>query len=265
MGAKKTYFLSDTHLGASCHANPGEVERVVAAFLESIADDAGSLYLLGDILDYWYEYRNCVPQGFLRFFGALVRLADSGVKIYWYAGNHDVWFRDYLSREIGLEIVDPKEGGDVREIAGHYFFVGHGDGVENLSRSMRFVRKVFRNPVCKVLYSAVHPRWTIGFARGCSNESRSRGNYHHPENMRSKLTELLRGIGNAVVGRHPEVETVVMGHYHFPMEIELDGARKMIVLGAWDERGGCYGVFDGTEFLLKNYKSRLDENSKKTD
>lgn len=252
---KKTYFISDTHLGAGCHARPHDVEQGLCAFLEEISQDAEAVYLLGDILDYWFEYRNCVPQGFVRFFGTLARLADSGVKIYWYCGNHDVWLYDYLRKEIGLTVVDPAEGGDIRLINGTAFYLAHGDGVGDTGRGMRLARKIFRNKVCRLLYGSVHPRWTVGFARGCSNTSRSNGDYHHPESHKEEIIERIKPIANRIVKKNPEIEYVVMGHYHYPLSIELEGGRHLFMLGAWDERGGTYGVFDGEKFTLSTFNA----------
>ncbi len=107
--SKKTFFISDLHLGASYLDEPKSYERRVVRFLNSIADEADELYLLGDILDYWYEYRTVVPRGYIRFFGALSALADKGVKITWFIGNHDIWLFDYLAQEIGLRVVDGYE------------------------------------------------------------------------------------------------------------------------------------------------------------
>ena len=155
---KPVYFISDLHLGATYLPDPLEYERRVVRFLDSIAGEAGELILLGDILDYWYEYRTVVPRGFTRFFGTLARLADSGVKITWFIGNHDIWLFDYLATEIGLRVVD---GVERRTIGGKNFFLSHGDGVGRLPRTFRFIRATFRNRFCQKLYAAIHPRWTI--------------------------------------------------------------------------------------------------------
>lgn len=115
----RVYFISDMHLGASYFPDRHAHERLVVSFLESIASDADELYMLGDVLDYWFEYRYVVPRGYVRFFGALARLADRGVKIHWFTGNHDIWLFDYLRDEIGIEVVD---GYSVRDIFGKRFF-----------------------------------------------------------------------------------------------------------------------------------------------
>ena len=136
--AKRAYFISDLHLGASYMATvQREREIMLCNFLDSIADDAESLYLVGDILDYWFEYRNVVPRGYVRFLGALARIADRGVKITWLIGNHDIWIFDYLPNEIGMRVVD---GSLVEEIFGSRFYIAHGDGCGKRTLGFRFIR-----------------------------------------------------------------------------------------------------------------------------
>ena len=148
----KAYFISDLHLGARYFPDPREYELRAVRFLDSIAKDAAELYLLGDILDYWYEYRTAVPRGFTRFFGALGRLSDAGVKITWYIGNHDIWLFDYLREEIGMRVVD---GYEIRTIMGRQFFLSHGDGLGKLPPLFRLIRATFRNRFCQDRKSVV--------------------------------------------------------------------------------------------------------------
>lgn len=254
MGGTNTYFISDMHLGAGTYADPRAVEARVVAFLRSIRGKADALYMLGDVLDYWFEYRNCVPQGFVRFFGALADLSDEGVKIYWYVGNHDVWLYHYLSNEIGLTVVDPDGGGDIREICGTPFFLGHGDGVGRLSLFMRIVRPVFRNRICRLLYGAVHPRWTIGFAGWCSRHSRTRGT--RPDRLEKYYATAgasIREFASRFSSGHPEVRYIVLGHHHQPAELETASGCRLFVLGSWDEERPVYGIFDGKEMRLEAF------------
>lgn len=250
-----TYFISDMHLGAGSYDDPRAVEDRVVAFLRSIRGKASALYMLGDVLDYWYEYRNCVPQGFVRFFGALAELADEGVAIYWYVGNHDVWLFDYLSREIGLTVVDPRDGGDFRTIGGKEFFLAHGDGVGRQGLFMRIARPVFRSRVCQALYGAVHPRWTIGFARRWSRRSRARGT--RPERLDEyyrRADALLADFTAELTTAHPELRYIVLGHHHRPQEMECGSGCTLFVLGAWSDPEPVYGVFDGAKMRLEPFK-----------
>ena len=142
----KAYFLSDLHLGAPYFEDSRERELRVVRFLDSIAHDADVIYLLGDILDYWYEYRYVVPRGFVRFFGKLAELTDSGVRVVWFIGNHDIWIYDYLPSELGVEVVD---GVLVEKIDGRKFLMTHGDGIGRLVPSFRILRKLFRSRICQ--------------------------------------------------------------------------------------------------------------------
>ena len=133
---KYTYFLSDLHLGAPYFKESREAELRVVRFLDSIKDHVDAIYLLGDVLDYWYEYRYVVPRGFVRFFGKLAELSDSGIKITWIIGNHDIWIFDYIPNELGIEVID---GSIVRNIYGKEFFLAHGDGLGKNHLAFRFI------------------------------------------------------------------------------------------------------------------------------
>ena len=249
---KKAYFISDLHLGASYLPDPMEQERRVVRFLDSIANDAGELYLLGDILDYWYEYRTVVPRGYTRFFGTLGRLADSGVKITWFIGNHDIWLFDYLRDEIGMKVVD---GIEVKEILGKRFFMNHGDGVGELPATFRFLRATFRNRFCQKLYAAIHPRWTIPFAHRWSNHSRDFEN--STPRFEGESREPLIAFSRSYQAAHPEekIDYFVFGHRHIMLDMPLTPAHgQIIILGDWIHHFS-YGVFDGHEFSLKVFNN----------
>lgn len=252
----RVYFISDMHLGASYFPERHAHERLVVSFLESIASDADELYMLGDVLDYWFEYRYVVPRGYVRFFGALARLADRGVKIHWFTGNHDIWLFDYLRDEIGIEVVD---GYAVRDILGKRFFLNHGDGVGKVKPSFRFLRSLFRNKFCQKLYSGIHPRWTVGFAHSWSCSSRRNGSAQ--PDLKQPLTddplvafskEYLRDVDQGI-------DYFVYGHRHVLLDYQLPGSRsRVIILGDWISHF-TYGVFDGETFSLNTYSDAAIE------
>ena len=173
---KKIYFASDAHLGARFHKDPLAVEKRLVRWLDSIKDEAMAIYFLGDMFDYWYEYKYVVPKGFVRFLGKLAELSDNGVEIHIFIGNHDIWMFDYLPKEIGAIIHR-----DVLtvDLLGKRFFLGHGDEVDYRSKAFRFLRTLFRNKFCQWLYAGIHPRWTFGFALGWSLSSRKSGLKKH--------------------------------------------------------------------------------------
>lgn len=255
---RPVYFISDLHLGTTYDANSRQRERLVVEYLESIADKAAALYLVGDILDYWYEYRTVVPRGYVRFFGALAALADKGVKITWFIGNHDIWLFDYVRDEIGVEVVD---GQLVTEIYGKRFLITHGDGVGRLPRSFRFIRSVFRNKVCQKLYSAIHPRWTIPFAHKWSSHSRKNEKDLPAFDIASDSLALFAQEWQE---NHPDqhVDYFIFGHRHTMVDASLPDGARLIILGDW-LNFFSYGCFDCNGFSLKQFSGNFDRCSDK--
>ena len=247
-----TYFISDIHLGASYIADQHEHERRVVRWLDEVVSrDAARLYLLGDVMDYWWEYRTVVPRGHTRFLGALARLADSGVAITWLKGNHDIWINDYLPDEIGMRVVD---GELIENIGNHTFFMEHGDGVGHLPWSFRLLRRLFRNPLAQALYGAVHPRWTIGLAHGWSSHSRRRGGYLADAAADdTSVIRPLRDFATDYEQHHPgKIDWFVFGHVHRTADEKLPGGARMVVLGDWITRFS-YGIYDGNSLTLHHF------------
>lgn len=247
---RNTYFISDLHLGASYLDDPRGREQRVCRFLKAVAPTARRIVLVGDILDYWYEYRTVVPRGYVRFFGTLAELADSGIEILWYVGNHDIWLFDYLQTEIGITVVDPKDGFELRDIDGTLFCIGHGDGIGHRTCSFRFMRALFRNKCCQKLYSAVHPRWTVPFAHRWSSHSRKASDDTDmlPARIRTDIEVFVRHL----LTERPELRYIVVGHHHVALDEPVSDSCRMIVLGDWISRS-TYGVFDGNHFALKDF------------
>lgn len=248
---KYTYFLSDLHLGAAYYDNPREHERCVVRWLRSIAPTAERIYLLGDVLDYWYEYRYVVPRGFTRFLGAIAELADSGIEITWFIGNHDIWIFDYLPQELGVRIVD---GSLVETIGGKRFFMSHGDGVGRMPVGFRIMRGIFRNRICQRLFAAIHPRWTVGAAYAWSAHNRKQ--HHHPE---SEDGHVLEEFCREYLGTHGDesVDWFVFGHYHVALQRKIGvGNAEMIILGDWIDKY-TFAVFDGEKVVLRSAKESM--------
>lgn len=251
MARDLTYFISDLHLGASYIADPRTHERRIVEFLDSIEPRARALYLLGDIMDYWWDYATVVPRGFVRFLGTLGRLADRGVRIYWFKGNHDIWLFDYLRDEIGITVID---GSESVTIDGSRFLLSHGDGLGRLKPSFRFIRSLFRNRFCQKLYSGIHPRWTIPFAHAWSADSRKSGaaDISYERDIAPSVEPWAREYAAA----HPDTGYIVIGHHHVMVDKIIEGKTRLIILGDWISNFS-YGVFDGKNFELKQYASAL--------
>lgn len=242
----RAYFLSDLHLGAPYFPDSRKSEKRVVNFLDSIKDKADVVYLLGDILDYWYEYRTVVPRGFVRFFGKLAELTDSGVRVVWFIGNHDIWIFDYLPSELGVEVVD---GALTEHIDGKTFYMTHGDGVGKLKPSFKLMRNLFRNKFAQKLYSGIHPRWTIPFAYSWSRHSRKTGGSGYDP---TTMVDLLRHFSVDYLREHPEINYFVYGHLHVVEDLKLNDSSRMIILGDWITNFS-YGVWDGKEFVIRRW------------
>ncbi len=259
----RIYFISDLHLGSRYLPDKKRAERNIVSFLDSISYDATEIYLLGDILDYWFEYRYVVPRGFVRFFGKLAELADSGVKITWLIGNHDIWIFDYLPDELGIEVVD---GALIRKMGEHIFFLSHGDGMGERSWTFRFMRTLFRNKFCQKLYSGIHPRWTVPFALGWSRNSRQQGLAGNNDTIGVRKLQEFAASHHA---SNPEIDFYIFGHVHSQSRMKLPPVKEgtafnhsisgnetnteaeVLTLGGWTDV--CdYLVFDGTE--LQSHK-----------
>ena len=239
------YFISDLHLGAKYIADKKAHEMRVVHFLESIASDCTHLFMLGDILDYWYEYRTVVPRGYVRFFGALARLSDAGVKITWMTGNHDIWLFDYLRDELGIEVVDSPY--IERCIEGRKFVLAHGDRIGRRKASFKFICRLFRNKFCQKLYSSIHPRWTIPFAHSWSNSSRDNGGFNAPEG--DHIAQVVSDV-KPLENLNPDF--IVIGHHHLVIDRVLSCGARLIGLGDWISENS-YGKFDGRQFELLHF------------
>lgn len=247
-----TYFLSDLHLGARYAGDVHAAERRVCRFLDAISPTAKRIFLVGDVLDYWYEYRYAVPRGFVRFFGKLAELSDSGVEITWLIGNHDIWIFDYLPAELGITVAD---GNLVTEIEGRKFFISHGDAQDDSSRSFRLMRTLFRNRFCQRLYAAIHPRWTIPFALGWSRHSRASGS----EDDVPKPDRLV-DFGRRYLRRHPDIAFFIFGHLHILEDIALPPDSRVIILGDWLSHFS-YARYHGQELTIHTYREEDSDSA----
>ena len=232
----KTYFLSDFHLGAGYIENPRAHELRIVEMLESFAGDAAQIYLMGDILDYWFEYRTVVPRGFVRFFGCLAKLVDSGIKVTWIVGNHDIWLFDYLKTELGIEIID---GSLIKEIDGKRFYLAHGDALgKHLNFSFRCIRSIFRNRFCQKLYAGIHPRWTVGFAHKWSSGSRKKNDSRYPAWRGNDVEPSIIFAKEYLANIDSTINYFILGHRHVAVVEQLSDSCTFVLLGE------CYSSFN---------------------
>lgn len=240
----KTYFISDLHLGAQ-YLDTRQCEQRVIRWLDTIKHDAARLILVGDILDYWFEYRHVVPRGYVRFLGKLAELSDSGVEIHWFTGNHDIWIFDYLPTEIGVIV---HRTHTTMDIDGHTFFIAHGDDVGERKRSFRFIQWLFRNKVAQWCYSWVHPDLTMKLAHSWSSSSRKKNEKEKYERFRGEEKEPLVKFAKEYVKEH-DVEYLIFGHRHILLDLMISRQNRVIILGDWI-KNFSYAVFDGERLTV---------------
>jgi UDP-2,3-diacylglucosamine hydrolase len=244
---KKTYFASDFHLGSDAKFTSKERERQLVKWLDSIRKDAEALYLVGDVFDFWFEYKTVVPKGYVRILGKLAEMRDEGLPIYFFIGNHDMWMFKYFEEELNIPTYRKPI---VREIQGKTFFIGHGDGLGPGDQGYKMIKKIFANPICQWLFARLHPNFGIALANFWSNKSREANK--HENKFLGADREWLIAYCNRKLKTHP-VDYFVFGHRHLPIDHMLeDGKTRYVNLGDW-LNFYSYGVFDGEELRLEYF------------
>ena len=248
---KKAYFASDVHLGLYPQEKSALREKVFVKWLDSIKNDVGALFLVGDIFDFWYEYRKVTARGFVRFLGKLCEIADSGVPVYYFTGNHDVWVFDYLPKEVGLQVFyNPIE----LKINERKFVIGHGDGLGPGDTGYKFLRKIFYNKFLQFLFSRVHPNFAYALGHNWSKHSRlSKGVYEEFYGVEKEFQVLFARD----YLQHKAADFFVFGHRHIPMDIKLNENSRLINLGEWIV-GNTYAVFDGQNMELLSFRDKRE-------
>lgn len=245
---KKLYFLSDFHLGAPNAAASLEREKAVVAFLESVRHDAGRIIIAGDIFDFWFEYKKAIPRGFTRLLGKLAELTDSGIPVEVFVGNHDMWMRDYFQQELNIPVhYEPK----VYEWNGKRFYIGHGDGLGPGDHGFKFIKKIFRNPVCQWLFGWLHPNLGIGLANYFSRKSREKTGEADAEFLGADKEWLIIYCKEVLTKEH--YDYFIFGHRHYPIDFALNERSRYINLGDWI-RNFTYASFDGQDVQLHHWK-----------
>jgi len=248
---KKAYFASDFHLGLYPYDKSAKREKVIVRWLDQIKEDAGALFLVGDIFDYWYEYKKVTARGFVRFLGKICEFTDSGIPVYFFTGNHDVWVFDYLPSETGMKVFyNPIE----IEINGRKFFVGHGDGVGPGDSGYKVLRSIFHSKILQFLFSRLHPNFTYMLGHNWSKHSRySKGIFEPFYGMDKEFNILF--AKDYLTQKHADF--FIFGHRHIPMDIKLNDNSKLVNLGEWIF-SNTYAVFDGTSLELTSYRDKSE-------
>jgi len=240
---KKIYFASDFHLGNDDNAKYTSREREVqiVQWLDQIKVDAAEIYLVGDVFEFWFEYKTVVPKGYVRLLGKLAELRDSGISIFFFIGNHDMWMFKYFEEELGI----PTYRTPIQKtIAGKKFFIGHGDGLGPGDNGYKILKKIFSNKLCQWLFERLHPNFGIGIAKFWSGKSRD--GHKVESQFLGEEKEWLISYCNRKI-ETMDVDFFVFGHRHLPIDWKLkNGHSRYINLGEWMNYNS-YAVFDGEE------------------
>ena len=245
---KKTYFASDFHLGVEGRLSSEAREKQIVRWLDRIAPDADALYLVGDVFDFWFEYKKTVPKGYTRLLGKLAALSDNGLPIYFFTGNHDMWMFRYFEEELGIPTYREPI---IRELGGKIFFIGHGDGLGPGDYGYKFLKKVFNNRLCQSMFASLHPDLGISLAMYFSGKSRE-GNKELASFMGPDKEWLVQFCNDYLDTR--EVDFFIFGHRHLPIDYVLkNGRTRYINLGEWIH-SNSYAVFDGEHLSVEFFE-----------
>jgi len=245
---KKIYFASDNHLGAPTRELSMGREKKFVSWLDEIKKDAAVIFLLGDLFDFWFEYRTVVPRGFTRTLGKLAELSDSGITLYYFVGNHDLWMNGYFEQELGIEVFHkPQEF----QINGKVFLIGHGDGLGPGDKGFKRMKKVFTNPFAQWVFRWVHPDWGVRIAQYFSVKNKLISGKEDMQFLGEDREWLVQYAKRKLLDKH--YDYFVFGHRHLPLNISLAENSKYINLGDWITYF-TYANFDGDMMDLSSYK-----------
>lgn len=244
---KKIFFASDNHLGAPTPEASLPRERAFVKWLGSIEQEAAAVFLVGDLFDFWFEYKKVVPKGFTRTLGALARLADRGIPVYYFVGNHDLWMNGYFEEELGIPVFHrPQEF----ELGGKLFLIGHGDGLGPGDKGFKRMKKVFTNPLAIWLFRWLHPDLGVRLGQYFSVKNRLISGDEQALYLGEDNEWLVQYAKRKLTEKH--YDYFVFGHRHLPLEINLGPRSDYVNLGDWI-RYFSYGVYDGKAMRLEYF------------
>ncbi len=246
---KKVYFASDQHLGAPTYEASLPREKKFVAWLDVVKKDAEAIFLLGDLFDFWFEYKTVVPKGFVRVLGKLTEIRDSGIPIYFFVGNHDLWMKDYFDKELNIAVYHaPQEF----LINNKKFLIGHGDGLGPGDKGYKRMKKVFTFPLFKWLFKWLHPDLGVKLGQYMSVKNKLISGDEDATYLGDENEWLAQYCKKKLTETH--YDYFVFGHRHLPLEISLQKNSKYVNLGDWIQYF-TYGEFDGKQLILREFKS----------
>lgn len=243
---KKVYFASDQHLGAPNDEESRVRELRFVKWLDSIKEDCEVLFLLGDLFDFWFEYKQVVPRGFVRVLGKLAELSDSGIKIYFFTGNHDLWMNDYLEKEMGVEVFHDRKHFQINQTK---FFIAHGDGLGPGDMGYKRMKKLFRNKVAQFFFYLLHPDFAVWLGIHTSRKNKLISGDEDVKFLGEEKEWLAQYAKRKLEQEH--FDYFIFGHRHMPMEIKVGENSLYMNLGDWVNHF-TYAVFDGNQLKLEH-------------
>jgi UDP-2,3-diacylglucosamine hydrolase len=247
LNGKKIFFASDFHLGVPDFSTSLVREKLIVKWLESIRNEAHTIYLLGDIFDFWFEYKHTIPKGFIRLQGKLAELRDAGIAIVFFTGNHDMWMFDYFPTQLGIPIYRKPQS---IQVGDQKLLIGHGDGLGPGDLTYKFLKKFFDSKLCQWLFARLHPNLGIAIASVWSRKSRITSS-KLDEKFKSKEGEFLWVYCNEVENEQHH-DFYIFGHRHLPLELKVGANSTYINLGEWVNYR-TYAVYDGKQVILKTF------------
>ena len=245
---KKVYFASDNHLGAPTMEKSLPREKKFVAWLDVVQKDAAAIFLLGDLFDFWFEYKTVVPKGFTRTLGKLAEITDAGIPVYYFVGNHDLWMNGYFEEELNIPVYHKPQQFTFNNTL---FFIGHGDGLGPGDKGYKRMKKVFTNPVSKWFFRWLHPDLGVKLAQYLSVKNKLISGDEDIKFLGEDKEWLVHYCQRKLERDHHDY--FVFGHRHLPLEIDLNEKSKYINLGDWVSYY-TYGEFDGGSFSLKKFE-----------
>ena len=246
---KNIYFLADAHLGSLAIPHQRTRERRLVRFLDSIKHKASAIYLLGDMFDFWNEYKYVVPKGYTRFLGKISELTDMGVEVHYFTGNHDIWTYGYLEKECGVILHTQPE---TVEIYDKIFFLAHGDGLGDPDAKFKFLRKMFHNRTCQKLLNFVHPWWGMQLGLNWAKHSRLKRADGKEAPFMGEDKEYLILFTKEYMKTHSNIDYFIFGHRHIELEMKMSRKTELVILGDWIWQF-TYAVFDGEHMFIQQY------------
>lgn len=244
---KKIYFASDFHLGVPDAASSLAREKKIVRWLDQVKKDAQLIILVGDIFDFWFEYKHAIPRGFIRLQGKLAEITDSGIPVYFFTGNHDMWMFDYFPQELNIPVIRKPIS---TQFGDKTFFIGHGDGLGPQDYTYKLLKRIFANKTCQWLFARIHPNVGIGLASLWSRRSRISNTIKDEE---------FKGEGEWLITFCKEMEQrthhdyYVFGHRHLPLDIKINDNSRYVNLGEW-VNFYSFAVFDGHQLSLQYFE-----------